>query len=152
MASLTQWTWIWVNSVSWWWTGRPGVLRFMGSQRVRHNWATELNWRVCVCVCVCVYNFTPFHQKLFQAWNALEISQRVCVTINRLCGPLSLSELNTNRSLVPEIHMAPCIKAIPKSGVYSQGFHSLYEVKHKTPHHYCTNSYWWKLKVQTMTF
>ena len=44
MASLTQWTWVWVNSESWWWTGRPGVLRFMGSQRVRHNWATELNW------------------------------------------------------------------------------------------------------------
>ena len=44
MVSLTQWTWVWVNSGSWWWTGRPGVLRFMGSQRVRHNWATELNW------------------------------------------------------------------------------------------------------------
>ena len=43
MASLTQWTWIWVNSGSWWWTGRPGVLQSMGSQRVRHNWATELN-------------------------------------------------------------------------------------------------------------
>jgi len=44
MASLTRWTWVWVNSGSWWWTGRPGVLRFMGLQRVRHNWATELNW------------------------------------------------------------------------------------------------------------
>ena len=43
MASPTQWMWIWVNSRSWWWTGRPGVLRFMGSQRVRHDWATELN-------------------------------------------------------------------------------------------------------------
>ena len=44
MASPTQWTWVWVNSGSWWWTGRPGVLGFMGSQRVRHDWATELNW------------------------------------------------------------------------------------------------------------
>ena len=44
MASPTWWTWVWVNSRSWWWTGRPGVLRFMGSQRVRHDWATELNW------------------------------------------------------------------------------------------------------------
>ena len=44
MASLTQWTWVWVNSGSWWWTGRPGVLRFMGSQRVRHDWATDLIW------------------------------------------------------------------------------------------------------------
>ena len=42
MASLTRWTWVWVNSGSWWWTGRPGILRFMGSQRVGHDWATEL--------------------------------------------------------------------------------------------------------------
>ena len=45
MASMTQWTWVCVDSGSWWWTGRPGVLGFMGSQRVRHNWATELNWQ-----------------------------------------------------------------------------------------------------------
>ena len=44
MASLTRWPWVWMNSGSWWWTGRPGVLRFMGSQRVGHDWATELNW------------------------------------------------------------------------------------------------------------
>ena len=44
MASPAQWTWVWVNSGSWWWTGRPGVLWFMGSQRVRHDWVTELNW------------------------------------------------------------------------------------------------------------
>ena len=44
MASPTWWTWVWVNSRSWWWTGRPAVLQFMGSQRVGHDWATELNW------------------------------------------------------------------------------------------------------------
>ena len=44
MASLTQWTWVWVNSGSWWWTGRTGMLQFMRSQRVGHNWVTELNW------------------------------------------------------------------------------------------------------------
>ena len=44
MASPTQWTWVWVNSRSWWWTGRPGVLKSMGSQRVRHDWVTEVNW------------------------------------------------------------------------------------------------------------
>ena len=44
MASSTRWTWVWVNSGSWWWTGRPGVLRFMGSQRFRHDWMTEPNW------------------------------------------------------------------------------------------------------------
>ena len=39
----TQWTWVWINSRSWWWTGRPGVLQSVGLQRVRHDWATELN-------------------------------------------------------------------------------------------------------------
>ena len=42
MATLTRWTWVWVNSRSWWWTGRPGMLRFMGLQRVGHDWVTEL--------------------------------------------------------------------------------------------------------------
>ena len=44
MASPTRWTWVWVNSGSLWWTGKPGVLWFTGSQRVGHDWATELNW------------------------------------------------------------------------------------------------------------
>ena len=44
MASPTQWTWVWVNSGSWWWIGRPGVLQFMGSQRAGHDWVTDLNW------------------------------------------------------------------------------------------------------------
>ena len=44
MASWTRWTWIWVNSGRQSWTGKPGVLQFMGSQRVGHDWATELNW------------------------------------------------------------------------------------------------------------
>ena len=44
MASLTRWTWVWASSGSWWWTERPGLLRFMGSQRVGHDWVTELNW------------------------------------------------------------------------------------------------------------
>ena len=44
MASPTRGTWVWASSRSWWWTGKPGMLQSMGSQRVRHNWATELNW------------------------------------------------------------------------------------------------------------
>ena len=44
MASPTQWTWVWVSYGSWCWTGRPGVLQSMGSQRVGHDWVTELNW------------------------------------------------------------------------------------------------------------
>ena len=47
LASLAQWTWVWVNSGSWWWTGKPGVLQSMGSQRDGHDWATELNWTEC---------------------------------------------------------------------------------------------------------
>ena len=46
MASLTQWTGVWVNSGSWWWTGRPGMLQSMRSQRVRQDWVTELNWKI----------------------------------------------------------------------------------------------------------
>ena len=44
MASLTQWTWVCVNSWGWWWTVRPGMLQSVGSQRVGHDWVTELNW------------------------------------------------------------------------------------------------------------
>ena len=43
MASPTQWTWVWVDSGRWWWTGRPGMLQFMGLQKVGHDWVTELN-------------------------------------------------------------------------------------------------------------
>ena len=53
MASLTQWTWVCVNSGSWWWTGKPGVLQSMGLQRVGHNWATELLFTT--------WNSTEFH-------------------------------------------------------------------------------------------
>ena len=43
-APLTRRTWVWASSGSWWWTGKPGMLQFMGSQRVWHDWATELSW------------------------------------------------------------------------------------------------------------
>ena len=62
MASLTRWTWVWVNSRSWWWIGRPGVLRFMGLQRVGHDWATELNWTLSsffvLSLCILYHFFT----------------------------------------------------------------------------------------------
>ena len=58
MASLTWWTWVWASSRSWWWTGKPGVLQSMGSQRVGHSWVTDLywteltfnTWHACVCM------------------------------------------------------------------------------------------------------
>ena len=46
MTSPTQWTWVWVDSGSWWLTGGPGVLCFTGSQRVIYDWVTELNWKI----------------------------------------------------------------------------------------------------------
>ena len=56
MASPIRWTWVWVNSGSWWWTGRPGVLWFMGLQRVGHDWATELSWwLMMLSIFSCVY-------------------------------------------------------------------------------------------------
>ena len=48
MTSRTQWTWVWVSSGSWWWTGKPGVLQSTGSQSVGRDWATEL-MRTCTC-------------------------------------------------------------------------------------------------------
>ena len=62
MASPTPWTWVWGNSGSWWWTGRPGVLLFMGSQRVGHDWATELNW--IEVVFKIISKQTPYHQQI----------------------------------------------------------------------------------------
>ena len=50
MASQNQWTWVWVNSRSWWWTGRPSMLQSMGLQRVGHDWTTELRWTVAQLV------------------------------------------------------------------------------------------------------
>ena len=46
MASLMWWTWVWVNSGSWWWTGKPGMLQSVGSEKVRQDWEPELNWLV----------------------------------------------------------------------------------------------------------
>ena len=54
MASPTQCTWVWVNSRSWLWTGRPGVLQSMGSQRIRHDWMTELNWVLATIRYLCL--------------------------------------------------------------------------------------------------
>ena len=44
LVHLTWWTWVWASSGSWWWTGKPGMLQYEGLQRVRHDWATEMNW------------------------------------------------------------------------------------------------------------
>ena len=67
MASLIQWTWVWVNSGSCWWTQRPVVLHTMALQRVQHNWATELNWTELKLKLI-YFNFSSilsFSEKLF---------------------------------------------------------------------------------------
>ena len=61
MISLPRWTWVWVDSSSWWWTGRSGVLRFMGSQKVGHDWATELNFEGWTFPWRFLQDWGPFH-------------------------------------------------------------------------------------------
>ena len=61
MASPTQWTWVWVNSGSWRWTGRPSVLQSIGSQRVRHDWATELNWSELIYIYIYTTSSLSIH-------------------------------------------------------------------------------------------
>ena len=72
MASLTRWTWVWVNSGSWWWTGRPGVLWFMGLQTVGHNWVTDLIWSdplyILKMVSPSLYLFFFFHFPFVVFW------------------------------------------------------------------------------------
>ena len=65
MVSPTRWTWVWVNSRSWWWTGRPSVLQIMGLQRVGHDWATELNWTDPVLVYFFLAYFTLYNRVQF---------------------------------------------------------------------------------------
>ena len=100
MASLTQWTWVWVDSGSWWWTGRPGVLWFMGSQRVRHDWVTELNWTE-TAIRTRPYSVTVQHDKVFsllmgQPWTGIQMDGKPFIlsirgwppSITWLCHPL----------------------------------------------------------------
>ena len=74
MASPTQWTWVWGDSRSWWWTGRPGVLRFMGSQRVGHDWATELNWTEfnLILTLVSVCEISDSHLRWQYFWSSVK--------------------------------------------------------------------------------
>ena len=75
MASQAQWTWVWVNSGSWWWTGRPGVLWFLGSQRVGHDWVTELNWMELNDYLHIIYIVLGITSNL----ERLEVCRRMCV-------------------------------------------------------------------------
>ena len=107
MASLTQWTWVWTSSGSWWWTGRSGVLQPWG-RRVRHDWATQLNslcWTLGVCAlsvrytdfCVNVeewwkeiilWTIYYRYRQLFGYMLVLSVSRSVCQI---LCDPTDCS-------------------------------------------------------------
>ena len=70
MASLTQWIWVWVDSGSWWWTGRPCMLWFV-LPRVGHNWATEMNWtelKISGTSKICSYLNEHWKVKTFSSW------------------------------------------------------------------------------------
>ena len=83
MASLTRWTWVWVNSGSWWWTGRPGVLRFMGSQRVGHDWATDLIWYIYCEERGQLYSFFLFLAVWLGMWDLSSLNRsRTCISFS----------------------------------------------------------------------
>ena len=106
MASLTQWTWVWVNSERWWWTGSPGVLQSMKSQRVGHSWVTELNWRL----------IKEYNQKLkqlnlakiprvgFTVWWTL-LQTRFC-SVAQLC-PTLFDPMDCSTPAFPVLHYLP---------------------------------------------
>ena len=71
MASATQWTWVWVNSGSWWWTGKPGVLQSRGSKRVGHGWAAELNWAPSLPVIIWSVIMDQDHKEFFLYGNLM---------------------------------------------------------------------------------
>ena len=89
MASPTWWTWVWVNSGSWWWTGKPSVLRFMGLQRVGHDWVTELNWaenQVCHC-----FHYFPIYLPWSDGTRCHDLSFSECWILSQHCRSPSFS-------------------------------------------------------------
>ena len=95
MASLTRWMWVWVNSGSCWWTGRPGVLQFMGLQRVGHDWATELNWahQHWVTVFIGLSGRQEWRGCMFQ------LSVYLCMYLCTVCMYISISLPNLPSSI-----------------------------------------------------
>ena len=83
MASPTRWTWVWVNSGSWWWTGRPGVLQFMGSQS--RTWLSDwsdLIWFREIQICLISFKYHSHNQK------TLTVVQDVCCSVASSCPTL----------------------------------------------------------------
>ena len=98
MALLTRWTWVWVNSGSWWWTGRPGVLWFMGLQRVGHDWATELNWNDLAHMCEGTHTHEGRH-------SVKEVLRNIPLT--RVRGKTHMRKCGSKERKLFDYHMKP---------------------------------------------
>ena len=133
MASPARWTWVWVNSRSWWWTGRPGVLWFMGSQRVRHNWAPELNWSH-------VQLFLSPWTAAYQASQSSTLSQ-------------SLLKLMPIESVMPSNHFILCFPRLFMSSfflsirIFSRWISSLHQVAKILEHQLHQQFFQWIFRV-----
>ena len=112
---------VWVNSRSWWWTGRPGMLRFMGSQRVRHHWATELNWTVQIrdrtlrtavlmvkmnedvllVLGLGVGHLPKYHNGTILSWSCLRSSRYKKETLTLLCLPENREQISHVKGTLP---------------------------------------------------
>ena len=114
MASLTQWTRVWVGSGSWWWTGKPCVLQSLGSQRVGHYWATELNWNITIMliiICLKINNNPLISSNQFQKKIPISFLPPFlqCVSLNQARSfcvsfkPFNLQVLSLSLSLFPTL-------------------------------------------------
>ena len=129
MASPTHWRWVCVNSGSWCWTWRPGVLQFMGSQRVEHNWATELNWTN-------IYwglGTSKFIVYLLSLLNEEIYIKDLCVCVCaqmlshvRLCDPMDCSPSGSS------VHGISQARILELSAIsFSRGSSTLHALRHK---------------------
>ena len=98
-------TWVWVSSRSLWWTGKPGMLQSMGSQRIRHNWVTELNWSLKRSK---IHAMPSYAQSLRRArllmtpWTA---AHQASLSITNTQSLLTLMPIE---SVMPSSHLIPC--------------------------------------------
>ena len=110
MASPTRWTWVWVNSRNWWWTGRPGLLQLMGSQRVGHDWATELNWTELSSDFPYFLQFkSEFSNKEFMIWAT--VSSQSCFCWLYRASPSLAAKSIINLISVSTIWWCPCVES-----------------------------------------
>ena len=102
LASPTRWTWVWVSSGSWWWTGKPGRLQSMGSQRVRHDWVTELNGTEMLVAQLCLTLCDPW-TVVCQAYSSIKFS------VTRIPEPVAIPfsrESSRSRDQTQAFHTA----------------------------------------------